>query len=55
MDYVQRGHFEAFDEHISAFGLVQLIEFGTWSRLVENTLRSSILDHVYSYKTDPAV
>ena len=29
-------------------GLVQLVEFETWRRIVNGTLRTSILDHVYT-------
>ena len=39
--------FEDFDDALSNFGLEQLIDFVTWSRLVNNVYKSSVLDHVY--------
>ena len=48
VDYVHKNLFRDFDESLSDFGLAQLIDFATWSRLIENTLKSSILDHIYS-------
>jgi hypothetical protein len=48
VNYVHKNLFADFDETLSNFGLAQLINFPTWSRLVENTLKSSILDHLYS-------
>ncbi len=47
IDYAYRNYFCDLDEVFSEFGLVQLINFVTWSRLVGSTLKSSILDHVY--------
>ena len=35
------------DDCSDYLGLVQLVNFPTWSRLVNGSLRSSVLDHVY--------
>ena len=48
VDYVHRFLFEDFNVALSNFGLEQLIDFVTWSRLVNNVYKSSLLDHVYS-------
>ena len=48
VDYVHRCLFDDFDVALSNFGLEQLIDFVTWSRLVNNVYKSSLLDHVYS-------
>jgi len=48
VDYVHRNLFADFDEALSDFGLEQMINFTTWSRLIGSTLKSSILDHVYT-------
>ena len=42
--------FEDFDNALSVFNLVQVVDFVTWSRLVGVTLRSSTLDHIYKYR-----
>ena len=34
------------------FGLTQIVKQDTWSRMVGTTLRSSLLDHVYTGDTD---
>ena len=38
--------FNDFDESLSCFELVQLVNFVTWSRIVGTSLRLSILDHI---------
>ena len=48
IDYAYRSYYESLDEHFDQLNLVQLVEFETWSRLVQGTWRSSILDHVYT-------
>ena len=39
--------FEDFDESLSNYNLVQIVNFSTWSRLVRNVRKTSILDHIY--------
>ena len=48
IDYPYKNLFLDFDETLSDFGLIQLVKFTTWSRLVNHTLKSSILDHIYT-------
>ena len=47
VNYAYKNYFTDFDEILADFGLIQLVEFETWSRLVGNSLKSSILDHIY--------
>ena len=51
VEYRLRDLFGSFDEILGEFNLVQMIDFTTWSRIVLNVYRESILDHVYC--TDP--
>ena len=46
-EYRLRGLFGSFDEFLGDVGLIQMVNFPTWSRVVQNTYRDSILDHVY--------
>jgi endonuclease/exonuclease/phosphatase family metal-dependent hydrolase len=45
--YRLRDLFGSFDELLGDVGLMQLVNFPTWSRVVQNTYRDSIPDHVY--------
>ena len=47
INYANKWHFEKLAESFDDCGLVQLVEFDTWSRLVNGHWRSSVLDHVY--------
>jgi hypothetical protein len=47
VEYCLKDLFLSFDELLSDIGLIQLVNFPTWARVVENTYRDSILDHVY--------
>ena len=47
VNYGYRNMFNDFDESLSRFELIQLVNFVTWSRMVGSSLRSSILDHIY--------
>ena len=51
VEYRLRDLFGCFDEILGGLNLVQMIDFPTWSRVVLNVYRESILDHVYC--TDP--
>jgi hypothetical protein len=53
LSYQFKSYLEMFDEVIGDHGLTQLVEFPTWSRIVNGTERSSILDHVYV--TNPTI
>ena len=52
-NYGRKTLFEDFDEVLSDCKLVQIVNFNTWSRLVGNILKTSILDHIYI--RDPTV
>jgi hypothetical protein len=47
VEYRLRDLFGSFDEILGGINLVQMIDFTTWSRMVLNVYRESILDHVY--------
>ena len=40
--------FNMMENYVDELGLEQLVEFQTWSRLVNRSLRTSVLDHIYS-------
>ena len=45
--YDRKNLFKDFDEALSDHNLTQLINFPTWSRIIEKNVKSSILDHIY--------
>ena len=47
LNYQFNSYLEIFDNVLGDRGLIQLVEFPTWSRIVNGQERSSILDHVY--------
>ena len=46
-DYRFKNYFDSLDLIIDQFNLSQIIEFPTWQRIINNTLKESTLDHVY--------
>ena len=52
-NYCNKLLFNDFEDALSGFNLIQVVNFNTWSRLVGTVLRSSILDHIYI--KDPTV
>ena len=46
-NYCNKNLFSDFNDVLSEFNLIQLVNFETWSRLVGSVRRSSILDHIY--------
>ena len=46
-------NFKDFEEALSESNLFQIVKFSTWSRMVGNVMRTSILDFIYV--TDPTV
>ena len=48
VSYANKQLFADFDFALSHLGLYQHVNFPTWSRIVNGTLKESILDHVYS-------
>ena len=47
VDYRYANMYNDFDDVFSNVNLIQMVEFPTWSRIVNNVLRESILDHIY--------
>ena len=46
-NYGYKNLFDGFDDEMSMYNLVQMVDFVTWSRMVGSIVRSSILDHIY--------
>ena len=53
VNYRYENMFDDFDSVFNGVNLIQMIDFATWSRIVNNVLRESILDHIYV--TDPTM
>jgi hypothetical protein len=51
--YQFRNYFNDMENILSESCIVQLVDFPTWTRVVNNQVRESILDHLYC--TDPTV
>ena len=47
INYKYANMFNDFEEILSINTLFQIIEFPTWSRIVNNELKESTLDHIY--------
>ena len=47
INYTNHAMFNTLLETFEPLGLQQLINFPTWERLINNELKSSILDHIY--------
>ena len=45
--YQFKSYFNCLEQALSEVNNMQLVDFTTWSRTVNGTLRESILDHVY--------
>ena len=46
-NYSHKHYFSALNEMFVPQNFHQIVSFDTWSRVVNNTLRCSILDHIY--------
>ena len=44
-NYSYKNLFDDFEDRLSMFNLVQMVNFVTWSRMVGSTVKLSILDH----------
>ena len=53
VNYRYDNMFNDFDDVFDNLNLIQMVEFKTWSRVVNNVLRESIIDHIYV--TDPTM
>ena len=45
-NFAYSNYFDNIDDMFSEFGIIQLIEFTTWSQFANNVLKSSILDQM---------
>ena len=48
IDYVHKHLFADMEEKFGPLSLIQLVKFPTWSRVINNVKKCSILDHVYT-------
>ena len=58
LNYRHHDLFMEFEEVLGNLDLFQMVDFNTWSRIVNNTLRSSLLDLVFIIsfiKIDPGI
>ena len=47
-DYSHKHYYNELNFAFDPLGLIQLVDFNTWRRLVNGSWRNSILDHVYT-------
>ena len=47
-NYSHKLYFKDLNSTVDPFGMIQLVDFNTWSRLVNGAWRYSIIDHVYT-------
>jgi hypothetical protein len=47
-NYAFKNYFRDVDEKLAEFNLIQTVTSFTWSRVVQNAHRNSIIDHVYT-------
>ena len=47
-EYSHKLYYDDLEESVDNYGLIQLVDYDTWSRLVNGTWRTSILDHVFT-------
>ena len=47
MEYRYKNLFEIQNASFDELNLIQIIEFPTWQRIINNVLKESVLDHVY--------
>ena len=48
VDYKNRNLFNILNIEFDSLDLIQTVTFPTWTRLINNSLKSSILDHIYT-------
>ena len=49
-DYSFKNYFESLDSVFEPLNLIQMINFPTWDRVVNNEIRESTIDHIYVKK-----
>ena len=47
-NYSHKAYYDELSQAFDPLGIIQLVDFVTWKRLVNGVWRSSILDHVYT-------
>ena len=47
-NYAFKNYYDDMEEALSGFDFIQLVEFPKWSRTVNNVVKLSTLDHIYS-------
>ena len=47
MSYSHVRYFDDFENVLCDYDLIQLVEFPTWSRIINNVMHESVLDHIY--------
>ena len=53
VNYSKASLFEDLEEKLSDLNLIQVVQCATWSRIINNIFKESLLDHIYV--TDPTV
>ena len=53
INYANRNLLDDFDDVLSDLNLIQMVNCTTWSRIVNNCFKESLLDHIYV--TDPTI
>ena len=48
--YPFKNYFSYMDEKMSNFNFIQVVNFPTWSRIVNNVVKESTIDHVYTHE-----
>ena len=48
VSYSHRNYFTALDTLTESFNLTQIVNFDTWSRIINGVKKSSVLDHIYT-------
>ena len=45
-DYSHEAYYELLDQEFEQMGLIQQVNFTTWSRMVNGEWRESVIDHI---------
>ena len=47
-EYSHKVYYELLDQEFEQMGFIQVVNFTTWSRMVNGEWRESVIDHIYS-------
>jgi hypothetical protein len=50
LNYHFKNYYNYMEERMELHNLIQMVNFPTWSRVVNNVLKESTIDHVYTAK-----